>query len=75
MRDLMLGAALTWTIAVALRLMPAQLDTTSEMIAHFQQLAEHEKASLARKLHDEVGGLLIGAVMDIAIGSPPGHPA
>jgi signal transduction histidine kinase len=40
------------------------------MIAHFQQLAEHEKASLARELHDELGGLLIGAVMDIALLAP-----
>jgi signal transduction histidine kinase len=50
--------------------MPAQLDTTLEMIAHFQQLAEREKASLARELHDELGGLLIGAVMDIALLAP-----
>jgi signal transduction histidine kinase len=47
--------------------MSAQLDTTVEMIAHFQQLAELEKASLARNLHDEVGGLLIGAVMDLSL--------
>jgi signal transduction histidine kinase len=45
-------------------------NTTFEMIAHFQQLAEHDKASLARKLHDELGGLLIGAVMDIALLAP-----
>jgi signal transduction histidine kinase len=50
--------------------MPAQLETTFEMIAHFQQLAERDKASLARKLHDELGGLLIGAVMDIALLAP-----
>jgi signal transduction histidine kinase len=50
--------------------MSAQLETTFEMIAHFQQLAEHDKASLARELHDELGGLLIGAVMDIALLAP-----
>lgn len=50
--------------------MSAQLDTTFEMIAHFQQLAEREKASLARELHDELGGLLIGAVMDFALLAP-----
>ena len=43
------------------------LDTTLEMITHFQRLAEHDKASLARELHDELGGLLIGAVMDLSI--------
>jgi PAS domain S-box-containing protein len=50
--------------------MSAELDTAFEMIAHFQQLAEHDKASLARELHDELGGLLIGAVMDIALLTP-----
>jgi signal transduction histidine kinase len=50
--------------------MAAQLDTTFEMISHFQQLAEHDKASLARELHDELGGLLISAVMDLAILAP-----
>jgi signal transduction histidine kinase len=50
--------------------MSAELETTFEMIAHFQQLAEHDKASLARELHDELGGLLIGAVMDIALLAP-----
>jgi signal transduction histidine kinase len=50
--------------------MSAELDTTFEMIAHFQQLAEYEKAALARELHDELGGLLIGAVMDISLLTP-----
>jgi signal transduction histidine kinase len=50
--------------------MSAELDTTFEMIAHFQQLAEYDKASLARELHDELGGLLIGAVMDISLLTP-----
>jgi signal transduction histidine kinase len=50
--------------------MSGQLETTFEMIAHFQQLAEREKATLARELHDELGGLLIGAVMDIALLTP-----
>jgi signal transduction histidine kinase len=50
--------------------MAAQIETTFEMIAHFQQLVERDKASLARELHDELGGLLIGAVMDIALLAP-----
>jgi signal transduction histidine kinase len=50
--------------------MSAQPETTFEMIAHFQQLAERDKADLARELHDELGGLLIGAVMDIALLGP-----
>jgi signal transduction histidine kinase len=37
-----------------------------ELSTHLQSLAEREKASLARELHDELGGLLVGALMDIS---------
>ncbi len=37
-----------------------------ELSTHLQGLAEREKASLARELHDELGGLLVGARMDIS---------
>ena len=37
-----------------------------ELSTHLQSVAEHEKASLARELHDELGGLLVGARMDIS---------
>jgi signal transduction histidine kinase len=37
-----------------------------ELSTHLQALAEREKASLARELHDELGGLLVGARMDIS---------
>jgi PAS domain S-box-containing protein len=50
--------------------MSAEFAKTFEMVAHFQQLAEHEKASLARELHVELGGLLTGAVMDSALLTP-----
>ncbi len=40
------------------------------MIAHFQQQAEHDKSALSRTLHDDLGGLLIGAVMDLSMLSP-----
>jgi signal transduction histidine kinase len=36
------------------------------LIAHIQAATEQQKALLARELHDELGGLLVGAVMDIA---------
>jgi signal transduction histidine kinase len=36
------------------------------LIAHIQGAMEHQKAMLARELHDELGGLLVGAVMDLA---------
>jgi signal transduction histidine kinase len=38
----------------------------SGLIAHIQEVMEHQKALLARELHDELGGLLVGAVMDLA---------
>jgi signal transduction histidine kinase len=37
-----------------------------ELSTHLQSLAEREKAGLARELHDELGGLLVGARMDIS---------
>jgi signal transduction histidine kinase len=40
--------------------------TSSGLIAYIQNSTEHEKAVLARELHDELGGLLVGAVMDLA---------
>jgi signal transduction histidine kinase len=45
------------------------LDRTRELVelsTHLQSVAEREKASLARELHDELGGLLVGARMDIS---------
>jgi signal transduction histidine kinase len=38
----------------------------SGLIDHIQSVMEHQKALLARELHDELGGLLVGAVMDLA---------
>ncbi len=36
----------------------------SALSSHLQQLSEKEKATLARELHDELGGLLIAVKMD-----------
>jgi len=41
----------------------AELSTLS---SHLQQLAEKERACLARELHDELGGLLIAVKMDVS---------
>ena len=38
----------------------------AELSTHLQSVTEREKASLARELHDELGGLLVGARMDIS---------
>src|SRR6202044_1036490 len=38
----------------------------SALSSHLQQVSEKEKASLARELHDELGGLLIAVKMDVS---------
>ena len=38
----------------------------SELASNLQRLAETEKILLARQLHDELGGALVGAKMDLA---------
>lgn len=38
----------------------------SSLSSHLQQIAEKERASLARELHDELGGLLIAVKMDVS---------
>jgi signal transduction histidine kinase len=38
----------------------------SELSTHLQKLAEKEKSELARNLHDELGGLLTAAKMDLS---------
>ncbi len=38
----------------------------SELSTHLQDLTEKEKAALARNLHDELGGLLTAAKMDLS---------
>lgn len=45
----------------------------SGLIAHIQGAMELQKAAFARELHDELGGLLVGAVMDLAWAEQ--HPA
>jgi two-component system sensor histidine kinase UhpB len=50
--------------------MTSPLNTTFEMVTHFQQLAEREKAAVSRELHDDLGGCLIGAVMDLSVLAP-----
>jgi signal transduction histidine kinase len=43
-------------------------ERTAELTAlssHLQQVTEQEKAALARELHDELGGLLVAAKMDL----------
>jgi signal transduction histidine kinase len=51
--------------------------SVSGLVCHLQTVTEREKAGLARELHDELGGLLVAASMDLGwlereIGTAPG---
>jgi signal transduction histidine kinase len=48
------------------QLVVARTTELSNLTAHLQTAAEQEKATLARDLHDEFGGLLTAAKMDLA---------
>jgi signal transduction histidine kinase len=40
--------------------------SVSGLVCHLQTVTERQKAGLARELHDELGGLLVAASMDLA---------
>jgi signal transduction histidine kinase len=48
------------------QLVKRRTEELSELSTHLQSLAEQEKAALSRELHDELGGLLVAARMDIS---------
>jgi len=48
------------------RLVEARTRELSALSSHLQNLAEKEKSELARTLHDELGGLLTAAKMDLS---------
>jgi signal transduction histidine kinase len=48
------------------RLVQRRTEELSELSTHLQSLAEKEKAALSRELHDELGGLLVAARMDVS---------
>jgi len=45
---------------------PESTPGSAGLVAHVQTHNEQQKALLARELHDEMGGLLVGAMMDLA---------
>lgn len=47
-------------------LVRARTDELSQLTTYLQTVSEQEKAALARDLHDELGGLLTAAKMDLA---------
>src|SRR5690242_11107854 len=60
------------------RLIAVRTRELSELSTHLQQFAEKEKSELAKHLHDELGGLLTAAKMDLSwlqsrIGEAPYH--
>src|SRR3984885_15154680 len=48
------------------RLVARRTEELSELSTHLQSIAEQEKSLLSRELHDELGGLLIAARMDVS---------
>ena len=48
------------------QLVQDRTEELSELSTHLQSLAEQEKAALSRELHDELGGLLVAARMDLS---------
>jgi signal transduction histidine kinase len=48
------------------QLVERRTEELSELSTHLQSLAEEEKAALSRELHDELGGLLVAARMDLS---------
>jgi len=48
------------------RLVARRTAELSELSTHLQSIAEKEKSLLSRELHDELGGLLIAARMDVS---------
>ncbi|MEJ1962464.1 MAG: sensor histidine kinase [Gammaproteobacteria bacterium] len=48
------------------RLVTLRTRELSELSTHLQQFAEKEKSELAHRLHDELGGLLTAAKMDLS---------
>ena len=47
-------------------LVDLRTEELSELSTHLQSVAEQEKAALSRELHDELGGLLVAARMDLS---------
>ncbi|HLJ37640.1 MAG TPA: CHASE3 domain-containing protein [Steroidobacteraceae bacterium] len=48
------------------QLVEQRTEELSELSTHLQTVAEQEKAALSRELHDELGGLLVAARMDLS---------
>src|ERR1700681_1521908 len=57
------------------RLLEVRSHELSELSTHLQNFAEKEKSELVRNLHDELGGLLTAAKMDLSwIQARPDQP-
>jgi len=60
------AAELTERHAELERLVERRTEELSELSTHLQSVAEQEKSALSRELHDELGGLLVAARMDVS---------
>jgi signal transduction histidine kinase len=63
MRDIRRRTAIASDLKAQVAKSTAEL---SELSTHLQRLSERERSSVARELHDELGGLLISIKMDLA---------
>jgi signal transduction histidine kinase len=45
---------------------PSDFADARDMVKYLHESAEHFRASLSRELHDELGGLLVSVIMDVA---------
>jgi signal transduction histidine kinase len=48
------------------RLVELRTEELSQLSSHLQSVAEQERSALSRELHDELGGLLVAARMDLS---------
>lgn len=48
------------------RLVQMRTQELATLSSHLQNVAEREKSAIARELHDELGGIMVAATMDVA---------
>jgi signal transduction histidine kinase len=65
-RQQQLRTTLEHQAAEAERVIQIRTRELSDLSTHLQEFAEKEKSELARRLHDELGGLLTAAKMDLS---------
>jgi signal transduction histidine kinase len=69
-REIMAREEKRWSLVAERERLEREVDTRtaelSELSNYLQTVREEEKSRLARDIHDELGGILVGAKMDVA---------